>query len=115
MKDTARAVAEDLEKVFGLSEGPVNTGTVLTLPSTISREQALRAAHTCPLDAVFRDLGAVLARELGNELLSANLRPADYAEFGDIIPVLRDRLVRALMADPSKLASSVETHLRMRG
>lgn len=113
--DEVTKVTEDLRGVFGLTEGPVATGSVSITPSTISREQVLHLAKTCPLDPIIRDLGAVVARELANELSAANLRPADYAEFAELGPIVRDRVIKVLLKNPNDFLGSVAQHLRMRG
>lgn len=108
-------VVRELRDVLGLTEGPVNTGTVLITPSSGAHAKALHVAQHCKLDAVLRDLGAVVAREFANELQAANLRPADYAEFADLGPIIRARVMELLRSDPKVFLASLGEQLRMRG
>ena len=74
-----REVVDELAAVFGLNEGPIPTGVVMTTPSSITREQAVQLAKSCRIRPIIRDLGALAAREMANELTAANLRPAKEA------------------------------------
>lgn len=114
---TAAKVREELARAFGLTlkEGPVSTGVVLTTPSTVQKELAVHIAKECALRNVQRDLGAVVAREIANEMQASNLRPADYADFVEISTIAQERLVAQLLKDPTEFVRSVAEHLRMRG
>lgn len=114
---TATKVREELARAFGLvlKEGPVSTGVVLTTPSTVQKELAIHAAKECAFRNVQRDLGAVVAREIANEMQAANLRPADYADIVEISTIAQERLVAQLLKDPTEFVRSVAEHLRMRG
>lgn len=116
MKAPLRQVRDELRHALGLQEGPVDTGTVLTTPSSVTKAQAVHSAKNCALRGVLRDIGAVAVRELANELGVAGLRPADYSEHEEVARVLKDRVLRALTDDTDgEFARSVREHLRMRG
>lgn len=116
MKGEIRQIRDELRNVFGLQEGPIGTGTVLLTPSTVLKAQAIDIARRCPLRGVLRDLGAVAAREVANEMQASGLRPADYADHREIADIVLERIAKMLLDDTgSEFAASVRDHLRVRG
>ena len=87
------------EDVFGsaMQVAPGGTGAVLTRPSTISLEIAKQAVQAMPLDALYRDFGAVAARVVADELESRALRAADYANLPELPEVVAKRVVGYLI------------------
>jgi len=111
----SREAIDELAAVFGLNEGPIPTGTLLNVPSSISREQAIYLAKNCPIRQVIRDLGALTAREMANEMSAANLRPADFSTHDEIGTILRDRIVKQLLGHPDEFFRALGEHLQARG
>ena len=74
-----------LENVFGGGGqvAPGGTSAVLTRPSGIDMELATQVLRQVQLDVVQRDLGAIMAREVANELERHGLKPSDFAELPD--------------------------------
>ena len=110
-----RTAVDELASVFGLSEGPIPTGVVMNTPSSITRQQAVQLAKDCRIQPIVRDLGALAAREMANEMTAANLRPADFAEHDEIGTILRDRIVKQLLGKPDEFFRALGEHLRARG
>lgn len=105
-----------LTEIFGggMNVAPGGTGAVLTRPSKLSLDVAAQAVRAMPLDGVFRDLGAVAARVLADELESKALRPADYSNLPDLPKVVAKRLVGYLLRS-EEFARSFAEHLAARG
>ena len=106
---------DQLASALGLNEGPVSTGVVLTTPGSITRAQAVTLAKDCRIDPLLRDLGALAAAEMANEMSAANLRPADFADHEEIGMILRDRLIKQLLDKPDSFYRALGEHLRARG
>lgn len=87
------------EDVFGsgMQTAPGGTGAVLTRPSTISLEIAKQSVQAMPLDALYRDFGAVAARVVADELESRALRAADYANLPELPGIVAKRVVGYLV------------------
>jgi hypothetical protein len=109
------AAIDQLAEVFGLTEGPVSTGVVLNTPGSITRAQAVALAKECRIEPLIRDLGALAAGEMANEMSAANLRAADFAEQDEIGSILRDRIVKQLLDAPESFYRALGEHLRARG
>jgi hypothetical protein len=105
-----------LTEVFGggMNVAPGGTGAVLTRPSKLSMGVAEQAVRGMPLDGVYRDLGAVAARVLADELEARSLRAADYANLPDLPKVVAKRLVGYLLRS-EEFARSFSEHLSARG
>jgi len=99
MNSRQRRVRDELRNVFGVSESFTDTATVLTTPSSVTKEQAIHTARKCPLH-LMRDLGALAARDMANELEAASLRPSDCVQFQEVIDIVRDRIIRDLLDGP---------------
>lgn len=105
-----------LNEIFGgaMMAAPGGTGAVLTRPSKLSLEVAQQSVKSMPLDQVYRDLGAVSARVLADELESRALRPADYAALPELPKVVAKRLVGYLLRS-EEFARAFSEHLAARG
>lgn len=108
-------VVDQLNDVFGLSEGPVSTAVVLNTPGSILRAQAIVLAKECRVAPLTRDLGALAAAEMANEMMASNVRPADFADQEEIGKILRDRIIRELIERPENFYRALGEHLRSRG
>jgi len=110
------ALKEQLTEVFGgdMNVAPGGTGAVLTRPSKLSLEVAQQAVRSMPIDGLYRDVGAVAARVLADELESRSLRPADYANLPDLPKVVAKRIVGYLLRS-EEFARSFSEHLAARG
>jgi hypothetical protein len=91
------------------------TGQVLITPSSINKMLARNIAKELPLVPVFKDLGAVVARVLGDELLARGMRPADYADLDEMPEMLAQMVAQELSRIPEEFISSLMIHLKMKG
>jgi hypothetical protein len=91
MDETLR---QQLEDVFGTGAqpSPGGTGAVLVRPSKLSMDLAQQVIREMPLDGLYRDLGAVAAMLVADELESRGLRPADYATLPELPQAVARRL-----------------------
>jgi hypothetical protein len=105
-----------LEDVFGGGGqvAPGGTGAVLTRPSALSMEVAAQAVKSMPLDQIYRDLGAIAARVVADELESRALRPADYASLPDLPGVVAKRITGYVLRS-DEFSRSFLQHLSSRG
>jgi len=111
-----RALRQQLDEIFGASMNvaPGGTGAVLTRPSKLSLDVADQVVRRMPLDGLYRDVGAVAARVLADELEQASLRPADYADLPDLPKVVAKRIVGYLLRS-EEFARSFSEYLAARG
>jgi hypothetical protein len=93
---------------------PGGTGEVLTTPSSIDREIALKAVDQVAFDVVCRDAGVIAAREFANVLDLYALKPADYADQTDVPKEVLSKLLKNLADSDAFWRAFVDT-LRMRG
>lgn len=107
---------DQLEDVFGGGGqvAPGGTGAVLTKPSGIDMELATQLLKQMSLDAVFRDLGAVAAREVADEMDRHALKPSDFANLPDFPMVVAKRIVARLVGS-EEFSRSLQKYLGMRG
>lgn len=107
---------EQLVEVFGgdMNVAPGGTGAVLTRPSKLSMEVAQQAVRSMPMDGLYRDVGAIAARVLADELERRSLRAADYANLPDLPKVAAKRIVGYLLRS-EEFARSFSEHLSARG
>lgn len=105
-----------LLEVFGdpTNVAPVGTGAVLTRASTLDKELAEKSVEGLDLSRVFRDLGAVAARELADELERRGLKPADFSSLDGLPKRVSKRLLDNLAAS-EVFTKSFREHLAMRG
>jgi len=105
-----------LEEIFGgdMNVAPGGTGAVLIRPSKLSLEVAQQAVRAMPIDGLYRDVGAVAARVLADELERQSLRPADYANLPDLPKAAAKRIVGYLLRS-EEFARSFSEHLAARG
>ena len=109
------SAVDQLAEVFGLVEGPISTGVVLNTPGSVTRAQAVALAQDYRIDSLLRDLGALAAAGMANEMSAANLRAADFADQEEIGSILRDRIVKRLLDQPDSFYRALGEHLRARG
>jgi len=93
---------------------PGGTGEVYVSPSGIDREIAGNAVKQLDMSAVFRDFGAVAARELANALERYALRAADYKDEPDI-PAQVAKMLAAELPKSEAFVRAFRTHLETRG
>lgn len=105
-----------LEDVFGGGGqmAPGGTGAVLTRPSGIDMELAQQILRQVALDAIMRDLGAVAAREVADELTRHGLKPSDFVNLPDFPSIAAKRIV-ARLAQSEEFARAFRKYLGMRG
>lgn len=97
-----------------MNVAPGGTGAILTRPSKLSLDVAAEAVKTMPLDAVYRDLGAITAQVLADELEGHSLRAADYANLPDLPKVVAKRVVGYLLRS-EEFARAFSEQLAARG
>lgn len=112
----SKDIKSQLEDVFGGGGqvAPGGTGAVLTRPSGIDLEIATQVLRQVALDSIDRDLGAVAAREVANELERHGLKPADFAHLPDFPPIVAQRIVSRLVKS-EEFARAFRKYLGMRG
>jgi ribonucleotide monophosphatase NagD (HAD superfamily) len=98
-----------------VTEALTNTGTVMTLPSNITRDMAMEMVDAIPMDQIIHDLAAGSAAGVGTVLLTKGLRPADYKEMHEIPDVMIERIIEALSKKPSKFFEAFAEQLKMQG
>jgi hypothetical protein len=105
-----------LVEIFGgdMNVAPGGTGAVLIRPSQLSMEVAQQAVRSMPLDGLYRDVGAVAARILADELESRSLRAADYADLPDLPKVVAKRIVGYILRS-EEFSRSFAENLSARG
>lgn len=112
----AKDLKAQLKEVFGGGGqvAPGGTGAVLTRPSGIDMELAAQVLRKVSLDSISRDLGAIAAREVANELDRHGLKPSDFADLPDFPLVVAKRIV-ARLTKSEEFAKSFRQYLGMRG
>jgi len=105
---------EPLKRVFR-TEAATNTGTVLTLPSSLTKDLAKELVGALPLDTVIQGLAVIAAKELGTKLLAMSLRPSDYSQTPDLPDELIERLIEALAKKPDLFFKTFQDNLQLQG
>ena len=107
---------KQLDEIFGgnMNVAPGGTGAIMIRPSTLSLDIARQAVKEMMLDGVYRDLGAVAANALADELEARSLRPADYADLPELPKVVAKRIVGYLLRS-DEFARSLSENLAARG
>lgn len=105
-----------LMEVFGdpTNVAPAGTGAVLTRPSKLDQEFAIQIVQALELDTVFRDLGAVVARELADEMESQGMKPSDY-RFAEGLGQSLAKKIAKNIAKSEVFETALRLHLGMRG
>jgi hypothetical protein len=106
---------QELARVFGPVESKTTTGNVLTLPSTVSKDQASHAVGEMDLDAIMHDIGAITARHIADELGKLALRAADYANLPDLDRIIAIKLAKELEHVPESFAKALIEFMKLRG
>jgi hypothetical protein len=108
---------EQLRAVFPASkqEGLTDTAAVMNLPSGVTRELAAQAIDQIDLNRIFRDLGALVAREIADELDAMALRPADYVDLPDLPKLMAGKVSKALASVPETFVVALIEQLKLRG
>ena len=98
-----------------VTEAFTNTGTVMTLPSNLTRDMAREMVDSIPMDQIIHDLAAGAATGIGTLLLNRGLRPADYKDLHDIPDAMVERIIEALAKKPVKFFEAFGEQLKMQG
>ena len=111
-----KAAIEELKVIFGpVEEGYTTTAQVLNLPATATKDLASQSIEQLDLDPIMRDIGAIAAREIANELQAMALRPADYVDLPDMPKIVASRIAGELVAAPPLFVQSLIEQLKLRG
>lgn len=107
----------ELRKAMGLKPKlqEVSTGMAMTNPTSISLEIAAAAIQEVDINPMIRDLGAIVGRELADELERLGMRPADYAGLPNNAEVMALKIASALVQMPDAFANALAETLRGRG
>lgn len=110
-------VREELAAILGTptNEGYTTTSKVLTLPSGVTKELATQAIEQLDLTQVLKDIGAIVAREIANELEAMNLRPADYVALPDMPQMVASMVAGELASAPEEFVQALIEQLKLRG
>lgn len=103
-----------LNQVFK-NESALPTGTVLTLPSGLTKGMAQAVVAQISLDSVIKNLATLLAQEVGTHLLVQALRPPDYINMPEIPDELIERLIEALAQKPDAFFITFQQSLKIQG
>lgn len=103
-----------LKQVFQTEAASV-TGTVLTLPSGLSKGMALTVVDKVDFEPILKSLATILAQEVGGQLLSGALRPPDYADIREIPDTLIEYLIEALAKKPDVFFDTFRQNLKIQG
>lgn len=107
---------DPLKKFFQVEEVlPPGSAAALITPSTLSKDLAQAHAETVALDPIIHDLAVVMAKALGTQLLSAALRPTDYAGIDAIPDGLMERLIEELAQKPDLFFKTFQVTLKLQG
>ena len=106
-----------LKRVFwkSVTEAHVDSGRVMTLPSTLTRDTAKEIVDELPMDQLVNDLATFAAKAVGDLMQSRSLRPADYPDIKDIPDAVLEKLIEALAKKPEKFFAVFAEHLKMQG
>jgi hypothetical protein len=105
-----------LLEVFGdpTNVVPAGTGAILTRPSKLDNEFASKVVDGLELDAVFRDLGAITAREIADDMEQRGLKPADFAALEGLPEKVSKRIAENL-GRSEVFKRALCDHLKLRG
>lgn len=108
---------ESLRKAFAApkTEAATNTGTVMTMPASLTKEAAVEQANTMPMEQVLHSIAVILAKEMGSQLMARAMRPADYDGVRDIPDTLIERLIEELAKKPDLFFKIFRENLKIQG
>lgn len=87
---------------------------VMTRASKLDMEFAEKVISVIPLDAVFRDLGVVVARELADEFERRGLKPSDYKHLEGLTQKVASKIAKNVTKS-EVFNRALREHLGMRG
>lgn len=105
---------EILRRAFK-TESATNTGTVLTLPSGLTKGMARSVAEKINFEPVLKALAVAMAQEVGGQLMANALRPADYADLRDIPDALVELFIEELAQKPDAFFDAFRQNLKIQG
>jgi hypothetical protein len=100
---------------LALKETWMATGTVLTMPSGVTKELAANAIEALDLEPIMRDIGIIVAREIADVLQTMALRPADYVILPDMPQMVAARIGAELSQAPNPFVRALIEQLKLRG
>ena len=98
-----------------VTEAASTTGTVLTLPSGITKDLAKMLVDELAFEPIVSNVAVILAKEIGNKLTASSLRPADYDDILDIPDGLIERLIEELAKKPELFFKIFKDNLKLQG
>jgi len=102
-------------KQFFKTEAATNTGSVLTLPSGITKDLAQEIVAQLAIEPIVHGLAAIVAKEVGNRLTSMALRPSDYVNVKALPDELIERLIEELAKKPDLFFNTFRDNLQIQG
>jgi hypothetical protein len=105
----------ELLKKFFQVEAATNTGSVLTLPSGITKDLAQEITAQLALEPVIHGLAVLVAKEVGNRLTTMALRPADYIDIKELPDELIERIIEELAKKPDMFFKTFRDNLKLQG
>jgi len=103
-----------LKKVF-CTEAATNTGRVMNLPSSLTKDMAKEFVNKIPLEPMVHGIAVMMAKEVGDKLTSMALRAADYEDIMDLPDSLIERLIEELAKKPDMFMNTFKDHLKIQG
>jgi len=104
-----------LKKYFAIEAHVASTGSTMLLPSTLTKATAVALADKLPIESLLRGVAALLAKEMGHQLLTSALRPADYQDMRDLPDALIERLIEELAKKPDLFFKEFQDALKIQG
>ena len=106
---------ELLKKYFKVETFIASTSNTLLLPSTITKTLAVELAEKLPMEPVLRNVAMILAKGMGDHLITSALRPADYQDLRDLPDALIERLIEELAKKPDLFFKAFQDALKIQG
>jgi hypothetical protein len=105
----------ELLKKFFQVEAATNTGSVLTLPSGITKGLAQEITSQMALEPIVHGLATIVAKEVGNRLTTMALRPSDYLDIKELPDELIERIIEELAKKPDLFFKTFRDNLQLQG
>ena len=91
------------------------TGTVLTMPSSISMDIARSMASQISMNELMRQLGVITADAVGDLMITKAMKPSDYANLPTIPDEVAERVIETLGQKPDVFMDAFKAQLKNKG